>query len=67
MKMSLENEASRASKLLKNKIIDKIYRHRKTEVVIFFTDGTRFFIDQSEEGLELSITDDKKSEEPHEK
>ena len=57
-KKRLKKEEARATKLLKGKVVKKIYRHRKEEVVADFEDGTRFFIDwrESEKELDLSIT-----------
>ncbi len=52
----LKKEEKRATKLLKGKIVKKIWRHRKEEVVVDFEDGTRFFIDWRESELDLSIT-----------
>ncbi len=57
-KKQLKKEEKRATKLLKGKVVKKIWRHRKEEVVIDFEDGTSFFIDwrKSENELDLSIT-----------
>ncbi len=52
----LNNESSLASELLQKIIIARILRPRETEVVIECTDGTRFFVNKSENGVELSIT-----------
>jgi len=54
----LRNEERRATKLLKGKVINRIYRHRPEEVVIDFEDGTRFSFDWRVSGLDLSITGD---------
>jgi hypothetical protein len=54
---SLKIEAQEITKILKGKIIAKIWRHKPKEIGIWFTDGTRLFIDNHPEGLELSITD----------
>jgi predicted Ser/Thr protein kinase len=54
--MNLEKEAKLAENLLKGKVVDKVWRHRKREIGIEFTDGTRLFIDHTENGLELSVT-----------
>ena len=54
--MTLKQEALQATKLLKGKAIARIWRHRKKEVVIECTDGTRFFIDYASDRLNLSIT-----------
>ena len=43
---------------MKGKVVKKIRRNRKEEVVIEFEDGTTFYIDwrESENELDLSIT-----------
>jgi hypothetical protein len=53
----LENEAQQATDLLKGKIVSVVWRHRKNEIGIEFTDGSRLFIDSTQEGVELSITE----------
>ncbi len=55
-KKQLIKEEERATKLLKGKVIKKIRRHRKEEVVIDFEDGTRFSFDWRAGKLDLSIT-----------
>ncbi|MFC1855554.1 hypothetical protein ACFL2A_03305 [Thermodesulfobacteriota bacterium] len=45
-----------ATKLLQDRVVDLIWRHREKEVCIQFTDGTRMFVDRIETGLEISIT-----------
>jgi hypothetical protein len=57
-KKQLKKEEKRATELLKGKIVNKIRRNRKGEVVIDFNDGTRFSIDwrENESELDLSIT-----------
>lgn len=52
----LSDEATRASELLRGKVVSHIVRHRESEVLIEFTDGTRLFVDRSSSGVELSIT-----------
>ncbi len=52
----LHAEQERASEMLKGKTVAKVYRHRKSEVAIIFSDGTRLFIDTSKNEIELSIT-----------
>lgn len=52
----LEVEAQRATDLLKGKVISIVWRHRKGEVGIEFTDGTRLFVEHTQDGVELSIT-----------
>lgn len=53
----LQDEARRATELLRGKVISEIFRHRPTEVGIEFTDGTRLFVDKASDGVDLSITD----------
>jgi hypothetical protein len=55
-KKQLKKEEERATKLLKNKVVKRIGRYRKEEVVIDFEDGTRFSIDWRDDELDLSIT-----------
>ena len=54
--MNLEQEAERATELLKGKVVAKVMRHRAKEVCIEFTDGTRLFVDHNPDNVELSIT-----------
>jgi hypothetical protein len=54
--MNLNQEAERASELLKGKIVAKVMRHRAKEVCVEFTDGTRLFVDHNSDNVELSIT-----------
>jgi len=54
--MDLNDQAERATKMLKGKEVEKVMRHRAKEICIEFTDGTRLFIDQQSDNLELSIT-----------
>ena len=61
--MNLEEEAFRATELLKGKTIKEILRNREGEVFIKFTDGTRFFINKKADGLDLSITNGPKTQE----
>ena len=56
MSMNLEQEAERATELLKGKVVTKVMRHRAKEVCIEFTDGTRLFVDHNPDNVELSIT-----------
>jgi hypothetical protein len=54
--MDLEQEAERATDLLKGKVVAKVIRRRAKEVCIEFTDGTRLFVDHKPDNVELSIT-----------
>ncbi|MDO0863478.1 hypothetical protein JH265_02565 [Xanthomonas campestris pv. campestris] len=41
---------------LAGKIVQTVWRHRSSELVIQFTDGSRIFADVKEDALEHSIT-----------
>jgi hypothetical protein len=53
---ALKKEARETTKMLKGKIVEKVWRHRPKEIGIQFTDGSRLFVDMETDGLELSIT-----------
>jgi hypothetical protein len=55
----LEDEAGRASEMLRGKVVARVIRNRPTEVLLEFTDGTRLFVDRAADTLELSITGEK--------
>lgn len=52
----LDAESTRATEMLAGKIVARILRHRSAEVIVVFSDGTRLFIDRTDIGVELSIT-----------
>ena len=52
----LAEESVRATGMLAGKVVFRVWRHRTAEVVVEFTDGTRFFVDRAEDGVEISIT-----------
>ena len=52
----LSDEATRATEMLRSKIVARIARHSEAEVLVEFTDGTRLFVDLSGSALELSVT-----------
>lgn len=52
----LEDEAVRASEMLRGKVVARVVRSKPTEVLLMFTDGTRLFVDRATDALELSIT-----------
>jgi len=60
--MDLKKEGRQITRMLKNKAVGKVWRHRKKEIGIQFTDGTRLFVDQTPDGLDISITYDKIAE-----
>ena len=53
---NLKEESKKATELLEGRKVQVIVRHKPSEVLIQFTDGSRLFIDISNEELELSIT-----------
>lgn len=52
----LSGEAEKATELLGGKEVANVWRQRKNELGIEFTDGTRLFVDGRPDGIELSIT-----------
>ena len=58
----LSAEAERATELLRGREVATVWRHRKSEMGIEFTDGTRLFVDGTREGVELSITPGREEE-----
>ena len=54
--MNLEQEAEKITELLQGKSVSVVWRHRRNEVVIQFTDGTRLFIDGKDAPLDVSVT-----------
>jgi hypothetical protein len=56
--MTLAQEAARAQRLLSGKRVAQVRRHRASEIILEFSDGTRLFIDGRDKAeIELSITD----------
>lgn len=51
----LKSEAKQMTALLKGKAVKLCARHRPDELVVFFNDGTRLFVDSKSE-LDFSIT-----------
>ena len=55
--MTLAEEQRRLQKLLEGRTVKRIWRLRKKELGIEFTDGTRLFVDWRENRtFELSVT-----------
>lgn len=52
----LTKESELATKILVGKVVSHVVRHRESEVLIQFTDGTRLFVDGKNSLVELSIT-----------
>lgn len=55
-KKELSVEARRATRMLRGKVVKKVWRHRVAELGIEFDDGSRLFIDAKSRGLEITIT-----------
>jgi len=58
-KEALRKDALQTTRMLKGKTVYVVRRHRNEEVCIQFTDGTTLFVDQTPNGLDFSITQDK--------
>ena len=58
----LDRESAKATTVLAGKVVVRVVRHRESEVLIEFTDGTRLFADAAGGGLELSVTSPDKLE-----
>jgi len=56
MSSSLQDEANRATEMLRGKVVKRIWRHRDGALGIEFEDGARLFADVTQTGLELSVT-----------
>lgn len=54
--IDLEDEARRATAMLKGKSVRQVWRHRVGEVGLEFTNGSTCFVDASGDEVELSIT-----------
>ena len=55
-RIELDEEAERATALLRGRSIKRVWRHRVDRVGVEFEDGTHLFVDNRDGGLELSIT-----------
>jgi hypothetical protein len=54
--MELEREAARLTELLRGKAVKLVRRRRPSEVMIEFEGGTRLFVDNGPDGLDVSVT-----------
>lgn len=52
---TLGPEARRATTLLRNKVVAKVWRPREKTVAVLFRDGARLYVDHQEDALELSV------------
>jgi hypothetical protein len=55
MTSDLEHEGRRLTELLAGKIVKTVRRHRGTEVMLEFIDGTGVFVDKASNALEISV------------
>ena len=53
--MTLDEEAKRIEHLLRGKVLTNVYRHRRNEIVLEFSDGSRLMVDAASD-LEISVT-----------
>jgi hypothetical protein len=58
----LAHHSAETTTALAGKVVARIVRHRQSEVLIEFTDGSRLFADAPSAALELSITSPNESE-----
>ena len=56
--MTLEEEADKIGRLLAGKVVARAFRPTAEQVVLEFTDGSRFFANPCGEGIDASITFD---------
>jgi hypothetical protein len=56
MANQLDAEGPRLTKLLAGKTIKVAKRHRESEVMLEFTDGSRFFVNSGPMKLDISVT-----------
>jgi hypothetical protein len=54
-KADLKRDARSATRMLKGKVVHRVWRHREAEIGVQFTGGTQFFVDRSDSGVEISI------------
>ncbi len=52
----LNDEAQRLQSLIADKVIAKVRRHRASELVLEFSDGSRLFVNADGQDLDLSVT-----------
>lgn len=62
----LAQEANAATKALVGKVVVRVLRHRDTEVLVEFEDGSRLFVDRGAEGVEISVTGGRSRPNPEE-
>jgi hypothetical protein len=58
----LATDAKKVTRVLAGKTVKAVRRHRTTELLILFTDGTRLLVDRTTEGLELTMANESDGE-----
>jgi len=53
--MTLDEAAMRLRQLLGGKVVKTVYRHRRNEIVVEFSDGSSMIVDAPSD-LEISVT-----------
>lgn len=54
----LATDAKKVTRVLAGKTVKAVRRHRTTEILILFTDGTRLLVDHTVDGLELTMANE---------
>ena len=54
----LATDAKKVTRVLAGKTVKAVRRHRTTELLIVFTDGTRLLVDHTTDGLELTMANE---------
>ena len=54
--MDLKEESEKLTDFLSGKTVVELMRHRESEVVMIFSDGTKLFVDCKSSSLEFSVT-----------
>jgi hypothetical protein len=62
MSDDLSQEAQRMTELLVGKAVKIVRRHRRSELLVEFADGTRLFVDLINGELDFSTTEGRSSE-----
>jgi hypothetical protein len=52
---TLEEEVAELNRLLAGKVVKRVQRHKKTELLTEFTDQTLLFVDWQKTELEMSV------------
>jgi hypothetical protein len=52
----LDDEEQRLQSLIADKVIAQVRRHRASELILEFSDGSRLFVNADGQDLDLSVT-----------